>query len=252
MSNFTKATINIDGFGAVVTALSRMSGKDFEVVVKAEVGHVFKGAIQMLPTSMAKKIVRRTMPEGYKYKGGTGNRKVTRIASMTRNFHAGQLRKAGTGPRGGQKYEFPKKAWMNSKAPAGVGSGGWEAFVNLQKKKTNERIANIGTTAGIIYYMGKKGNIKFPGTVKGEKKIVKGNARKNVINKVAGRGQGKQREYVFTAESDGLKMAGVNGIQKVLNIATGKRAKFFVDNVNKGFINDIKKFMPKNYPLIFQ
>lgn len=242
---------DIDGFGAVVKALEKMSGKDFEYVVKAEVAKIFQGAIKELPVGTAKKIAQRTMPEGKKLRSYVGRRKVTVLPfKPSRRFHAGELRQTGVGPRGGKKFDRPIKAWISSPIPAGAGLGAFEAFVETQKRKTLERIANIGTTAGIIYYMGKRGGIPMP-KVKGEAKIKKGRARSNVWKKVSGISKGEKRAYTFTAETDGLKMTSVHGIGREISVATNKRTKFFMRSVTDNFQKNLKKYAPKKYPLIF-
>jgi hypothetical protein len=71
-------------------------------------------------------------------------------------------------------------------------------------------------------------------------------------SRVTARGRGKAREYTWEAESNGLKLSGRHKVQKVLEVATKARVKFFVRALDKDFISDLKTYMPKNYPLLFQ
>lgn len=240
-----KAEIDKKGFGAVVSALSRMSGKDFEYTLKAEVGHVLKGTITRLPVASVKKIVRYTMPVGYTQNRQRGNRLVTVLNG--KKYHAGEPIKGGLGKRGGQQYEKPFTYWMNKKG----GEDRWSDFVAKQRQKTLDRVARRGLTAGQIYTMARKGGIQLP-PIRNEKVFNSEKVQKLTGSRVKAGGRGSQREYTWTGESAGLKLSGIHKVQKVIEGATKARTKFFVRALDKDFISDLKTYMPKNYPLLFQ
>jgi hypothetical protein len=241
-----QAEIDRKGFGAVVNALSRMSGKDFEYTLKTEVGHILKGTITKLPVASVKKIVRYTMPVGYTQNRQRGNRLVTVLNG--KKYHAGEPIPSTLGVRGGQRYAKPFTYWMNKK---GSSEDRWGDFVAKQRQKTIDRVAKRGLTAGQIYIMAKKGSIPLP-PLRNEKVFNGEQVQKIAGKKVKARGYGQQREYTFEGESVGLKLSGIHQVQKVLEISTKARIKFFVRALNNDFISDLKHYMPKNYPLLFK
>lgn len=258
-----KTQVDIKGFGSVIKGLSKISGKNFQTTLKAEMGHVFVNAIRNTPIAKSKSIIRHTMPQGMKYKGQEGNRLVTNHRG--KNKHAGALVLASVGPRGGNIFAkpFPKKKrllgrnltgqdWIST-ALGGRGNsdGEFKRFVQEQKDKTNIRIARRGMSAGVFYFMGVKGMIPFPKTPKAHKQISSSVVRKTVAptTRVKINGQGEQ--YSIMVESSGMQVAKHNNLQRKLTGAISQRIKFFKTNVRRGFTKDMKKFMPKNYPLLF-
>jgi len=252
-----KFKVDISGFGAVVNDLSKLSGKGFKATMKAELGHILKTSIQKTPIANTKKIVARTMPEGYKVKGLTGVGKRLVTFRHGKKYHAGQVIKAGKGKRGGQLYLRPKseppgQRWMSKPIAGGGSDEEWNHFVEEQKVKAIKRNARKGITAGVFYAMAKKGKIAFPTKVKGEKFISKSEVQAKVRQYVSTRESGQNYSYSILLESTGFKMAGRQRLQSKLSLSTSGRIKYFDNNMKKGLTKEIKRLMPSRYPLIFK
>ena len=126
-----RTEVDISGFRQVVKQLSKISGKDFETAMKAEAGHILSAAIRKTPKATTKKVVKRTMPQGWKYGAHTGNRLVTEWKG--KKYHVGRPI-PGAGKNGG-KYAYPATYWM--------GRTDWNQFIDEQKKKVKERLAIV-------------------------------------------------------------------------------------------------------------
>jgi hypothetical protein len=240
-----KMNVDISGFKQVVQGLQKITGKSFKEVLEAEAGHILSSAITRTPKATQKKVVKRTMPEGYSYKTGVGERKVT--FEKGNRFHVGRPVKAGKGSRGGQRYKFPKAQWMGKK---GQNNGEWARYLEQQKKKTGERILKRGLTASQFYWMGVLLNLKFP---KQPPKYIK-NPRhaQKVMKFLKPRKGGRGSLYEILLQTKGFKMNRRLRVQPRLLLATKAREQFYKRAVRKEFIKDIKTFMPKNYPLLFR
>jgi hypothetical protein len=258
VSRKTKFKVDIKGFGAVISSLSKLSGAGFKKTMKAEVGHILHASIRRTPIASTKKIVGRTMPEGYKVKGltGEGKRLVTHYKGHI--FHAGKLIRASDGVRGGFQYRrpntitYPGQRWMNKPIKGGGSTQEWEVFVEEQRKKTLERNAKKGLSAGVFYAMAKKGKIVFPKTPKGNKFISSNEVQKMVRKYVNVNEVGQNYSYSLLVESKNLNVAKYNKLQNKLLLSTSGRIKYFYKNMQKGFTDEFKRLMPKKYPLIMQ
>lgn len=263
MQKKIRAQVDIKGFGEVVKGLSKITGRGFKKTLRSELGHIFVGAIKKTPIATSKKIAKWTLPEGVKSRYGVGGRVVTYHDGKYK--HAGQLVLASVGPRGGNVFAkpYPKRkgsltrlqrkksgqAWI-SKYRGGGSDGGWAKFVKEQKEKTKERVARKGMTAGTFYWMASRGKIQFPRKPKAFKEISSNAVRKLVHPTTRAVESGTGFKYTMMVESQGLKVAKVHSLQYKLTGQIGSRIKFFKTNMRRGFLKDMKKFMPKNYPLL--
>lgn len=241
----TQKLVDYRGFNEAIKGLQKITGKSFEEVLKAEAGMVLNSAIRTTPKATVKKIVRYTMPEMIKHKGGVGNRVVT--YKDGKKYHVGIPVGAGKGKRGGQLYRKPYTYWMNSPTRRGR----WEDFIKEQKEKVKRRTARKGLSAGQFAVMAAFLDIKLP---KPPAKYltsptVERIAKPHILGSYK---RGKDKAFTINLESKGLRASSGSGASGKLMNATKARAAFFKKAVNKGWIQDIKKFMPKSYPLLFK
>ena len=239
------ARVDISGFGQVIKGLQKITGKSFKEVLEAEAGHILDGAIRMTPKATAKKITKRTMPEGVNFKSNEGGRKVTWHEG--KRYHVGQPIKAGTGSRGGQKYKFPAGRWMGRK---GQNNGKWARYIEEQKIKTARNILKRGLSASHFYWMGVLLNIKFP---KMPAKYIRNPKNARFVTKFLSPTKGARGKlYEIVMRSKGFKMAGKLRFQSKIIKATKARESFFIKGVKKELVKDMKTYMPKSYPLLFK
>lgn len=267
--------IDMQGFRKALDGLHKISGKSFKDVLKSEAGQILSGAMRNTPKAKVKNIVRHNMPEGYKPENVKGNNigeklvihrfgKVYHIGKpilkgyQKRETHPslkGKSQKPKGAPkhwkpkRGGKIYEkpFPKQAWMRRQR--------WEEFVQESNIKTFARVANRGMTAAQFGFMADMLGIKItknrPGYLQTEhlRNKLKAFLTPKYQNSEAQR-LGFKTQIIL--ESKGLKQTARTGAGQTLVRQVNARARFFQKAVKKGWINDIKKFMPKNYPLLFE
>lgn len=271
-----KMEIDKKGFDAVINRLAKISGKSREKTIKAELGHVFVGAIKQTPIATTKAIVKRTIPEGKRYKGQKGGRLVT-MHTDGKKKHIGRPIKAGKGKFGGQYYKLPKpnQSWIGYpikqtanreayktgkkkgrlkkiKKKDRINSGEWQKYIFGQERKADKIIARKGLTAGVFYWMAKEGKVRFPRQPKGASLMRSKAVQKLVRQSIIVNNSTSKNNYSLVIESKGMKVAGRGRLQRKLNDSIGRRKKLFLDSMEKGFIGDIKEFMPKYYPLLFK
>ena len=233
-----RTEVDISGFRQVVKQLSKISGKDFETAMKAEAGHILSAAIRKTPKATTKKVVKRTMPQGWKYGAHTGNRLVTEWKG--KKYHVGRPI-PGAGKNGG-KYAYPATYWM--------GRTDWNQFIDEQKKKVKERLAKKGLSASQFYWMSVLLGTPMP---KQPPKYIKNSKLgKIVLPFLSPRIAGKKKDRHIIMESKGFKMSARTKAQNKLMAATAARIKFFTKAIRKEFVKDLKGYMPKNYPLLFK
>lgn len=279
-----KGSVDISGFGELVKQLSKMSGKDFEKTLKAEVGHVVKSTISKTPQSSIKGrktkkglkggIVPRHIPQGLDHQKGDGRRLIT--VRDGRKYHVGKpiiqrinpdervvLDKAyrkrmgintnrysspsGKFPlRGGKVYLWPKTYWLGR-------NKFWGEFIPKTKQKVDRKIQNIGMAGGQFYWMAKNIGLPIPGgKVKGQRLLQKSSVRSKVSKFIKPRLRSKKHNSTITLLSSGMKVSRYVQAQNKLMAATKGRLSFFKRSVKNGFTKDLKKYMPKNYPLLFK
>lgn len=240
-----KFQADISGFKDVVAGLQKITGKSFKEVLQAEAGHILTGAIRNTPKATAKKVVKRTMPEGYAFKKHIGERKVTWHEGE--RFHVGRPVPSGQGKRGGVRYKFPKAKWMGQK---GKDNGRWARYIAEQEKKTTERILKRGLSASQFYWMGVLLNLRFP---KMPAKYIRNPKHAKFVTKFLSPRKGARGKlYEIIMESKGFKMSGRTQAQMRIMSATKSRQTFYRREVQKKFLKNIKTNMPKNYPLLFK
>ena len=129
--------------------------------------------------------------------------------------------------------------------------GEWESFLKEQKEKAKRRAARRGMSAAQFALIATILDIDLPKpppayiTKPAHEKILK----PHVLGSYA---KGEGYKYEINLESKGLRATSGSGANKKLSYAVQARVEFFKRAVNKGWIDDIKKFMPKNYPLLFK
>ena len=234
----TPTKVDISGFRSVIKQLSKISGKDFETTLKAEGAHILAAAVRKTPKATKKKIVKRTMPQGFGYGGGVGNRLVTEWKG--KKYHVG-LPVPGQGKKGGN-YSLPYTYWM--------GAADWGQFITEQKQKVKERTAKKGLGASQFYWMSVLLGQPLP---KDPPKYIKNsNLGKLVLPFLSPRIAGSKKDRRIILESKGFKQSIHTRAQKTIMICTAARINFFVKAIRKEFIKDLKGYMPKNYPLLFK
>lgn len=240
-----QAAFRFEGFNQVIKQLSKITGKSFDKTLKAEAGAILQNALKNTPKATRKKIIKWTIPEGYAYGFGMGGRVVTHRKGKV--YHAGMPVGMGKGKRGGQLYRKPYTYWMNSPTRKGE----WESFLKEQKEKAKRRAARRGMSAAQFALIATILKIDLPKPVPAY--IKKPDHERVLKPHVMGsftRGEGF--EYEINLESRGLRATAGSGAGKKLSFAVQARVQFFRRAVEKGWIDDIKKFMPKNYPLLFK
>ena len=241
--------VDISGFRQVVKQLSKISGKDFETAMKAEAGHILAAAIRKTPKATKKKVVKRTMPQGFSYGGGTGGRLVTNWTDG-KNYHVGlPIQGGGTtnaapgkSEKKGGSYIKPYTYWLRRNR--------WAEFIQQQKEKVKTRTAKKGLSASQFYFMSVLLGAPMP--KQPPKYIKNSNLGKIVLPFLSPRVAGSKKSRIIILESKGFKQSIHSAAQHKLMIATAARIKFFVKAMRKEFIQDLKGYMPKNYPLLFK
>jgi len=280
MSNLRADTFRLEidkkGFDAVIERLANISGKTREKTIKAELGHVFVGAIKQTPIATTKAIVKRTIPEGKRYKGQKGGRLVT-MHTDGKKKHVGRPIKSVKGEFGGQYYKlpYPFQSWIGYpikqtakrqayktgkkkgrlkkiKKKDRINSGEWPKYIFGQERKADKIIARKGLTAGVFYWMAKEGKVRFPRQPKGANLMRSKEVTKLVRQSIRVKDKKVKNDYTLAIASVGMKVAGRAGLQRKLDDSIQRRQKLFLDSMQKGFIDDLKKFMPKYYPLLFK
>lgn len=271
-----KVEIDKKGFDVVIDRLTKISGKSREKTIKAELGHVFVGAIKSTPIATTKAIVKRTMPEGKRYKGQKGGRLVT-MHTDGKKKHVAKPVLRFTGYFGGKYYSHPhpNQSWIGYpikqtakreayktgkkkgrlkaiKKKNRINSGEWPKYILGQERKADKIIARKGLTAGVFYWMAKEGKVRFPRQPKGGSLMRSKEVKKLVRQSVRVKNTKSKNDYSLVIESKGMKVSGRGRLQGKLNDAIYRRKKLFLDSMEKGFIDDIKNFMPKYYPLLFK
>lgn len=266
---------DISGFGEVVKQLSKITGKNFEQVLQAELGHVLKGA--MGKTKMASVngrmrkgvrkggIVPRHIPEGLKYAKGDGGKLITQYQGIKYHVaepkllikHADErsfqkIPQKGVGRGRGLHPKRGGKVWLK---PAGPWLGRdkfWGEMMPKWKSTVDRKIPNIGMGKGQWYWSAMKLGLKLPRPVGGEAKLLKPRIRSLVQPFIRPRKVVRKREASYIIETRGADITKHTRGAYALNSSASGRIKFFKMNVKKGFINDMKNYMPKKYPLLFK
>jgi hypothetical protein len=268
------SSLDISGFGAVIKQLSKISGKDFETTLKAEAGHVLKGAISRTPVAtiggrrikgkIRGGIVPQHVPQGIDHAGAKGGKLITK--KNGKFYHVGEPVLAGRQPnhnnisvpkggkrkggkkRGGAiyKHPYPNQDWL-------MRAGFHGDFVPQQLARADNKIKNMGISAGQFYWMGKALNIKLPPRIK-SLKILKSSRIGSLVQPFLAckLKTGKARKAFILMQSKGLKASANVGAQRKLLGATQARIKFFYRAMHNEWVKDLKKYMPKNYPLLFK
>ena len=126
-------------------------------------------------------------------------------------------------------------------------------FVPQQLARADNKIKNMGISAGQFYWMGKALNIKLPPRIK-SLKILKSSRIGSLVQPFLAckLKTGKARKAFILMQSKGLKASANVGAQRKLLGATQARIKFFYRAMHNEWVKDLKKYMPKNYPLLFK
>lgn len=240
-----QAAVRYEGFNQVIKSLSKITGLGFEKTIKAEAGAILQNALKNTPKATRKKIIKYTLPQGYAYGFGTGGRIVTHRKGKV--YHAGIPIEGAIGKRGGQKYLKPYTYWMNKRNKGGE----WESFLQEQKEKAKRRAARRGMSAAQFALMGTILGIRLPKPIP---KYIANPEHERVLKPhiMGSYARGERSKFQINLESKGLRLTKGSGANKKLSLAVQARVTFFRRAVEKGWIDDIKKFMPKNYPLLFQ
>lgn len=237
--------VSYKGFNEAIAGLQKVTGKKFGEILQAEAGMMLNSAIRKTPKATVKKIVKWTMPEGIKLRGGVGKRVVT--YEDGKHYHVGIPVRAGQGKRGGQLYSKPYTYWMNTPNNRSK----WDDYVKGQKEKVKRRVARRGMSAGQFAVMAAFLDLKLP---KQPAKYLRSPTVERLVKPhiMGSYKRGKKLDYTVNLESKGLKATRGSGANRFLIDAAQARAKVFKQAVNKGWIKDIKKYMPKAYPLLFK
>lgn len=279
-----KARVDVSGFGAVIKALSKISGKDFKTVLEAEAGHIIQGAIRKTPISSVKGrksrgktkggIVPRHMPKGMTRHKGQGNKLISKTDGKT--YHVGEpvLDRINPDERTGnlgrnyskkvgikkRRYKSPSgkypmrggKVWLYPKGPWMGRNKFWGEAVPRYEKRTDRKVANIGLGAGQFYWMGKQLGLTLPATrLKGRKEISKDSIKSKVSAYISPKRVDARFNYHLILESRGLRTSKWVRANYNLAMATKARITLFKTSVRKEYIKDVKEYMPKKYPLLF-
>ena len=264
---------DLRGFKEVVKQLQKISGKSFQDVMKAEAGMVLSSAMRTTPKASVKNIVRHNMPEGYQVKETrskqTGEKLVThrfgkvyhagkpifkgyqdgvRVQLGSGDLAAKRNKPSGAGKnwkpkRGGKIYEkpYPNQAWM--------GRAKWNEFVEESRIKTIAKVANRGMSAAQFGFMADMLGIKIVEKRNRPKYLKTAHLREKLTPFLMPRFESVQT--VIVLESKGLKQTARTGAGAKLAKAAKGRVNLYKRAVKKDWIQDIKTFMPKNYPLMF-
>ena len=281
--NRVKGKIDISGFGAVVKELARMSGKDFAEVLEAEVGAVLKGAISRTKIAKPEKIVGRNMPLG-KSRQGEAGAKLIRKGDDGKVYHVGEpvvafrnpdtaqlnknMGKEGTAKgkwptRGGTYYANPYskiykskrgfankgQKWVNNKKDG----KNFQALLQEYERRTDSKLKYRGLGASQFYFMAEQLGIQMTGRIK-QKKIVSSKVLGAKIKPFLQTKKFQRPKFMYSirAGSAGLRQSRHSNAQRVLMLSTKARINFFKKAVKNEWTKDLKKYMPKNYPLLFK
>lgn len=257
--------VDTRGFRKAIEGLMKISGKTFKDTLESETGMALRGATistkvaQIYNKRTGKGIVPRRVPEGLHHRGAPGNKLITKFEGKV--YHVGQPVRAGRNKprwvRRGSKRVFktgaklyakpiPGQAWLKKKM--------FGTYVPKALDKAEEKIENRGITAGQFYWMATKLNIKFPtkGISAKNMNIIKStHVRKAVFARCTPKKKFTPVEGYIIAESTGIRMSAIRGVQLKLLKATNARASLFRRSVKNDFTKDMKKYMPSRYPLLF-
>ena len=253
--------VDLKGFKTLLHHLQKVTGSSFDDVLKSEAGMILSSATRTTPKASKKNIIRHNMPEGYKFERNIGEKLVIHHSGKVRHIgqpilagnqpdQRGQKKPSGAGKhwkpkRGGKIYEkpYPNQSWM--------GRAKWNAFIEEQKIKTLGRIANRGMSAAQFGFMADLLNIKMVEKRTRPAYLQTDHLRARLKPFLSPRKLGKKGELQIVLESKGLKQTARTGAgNKLVNAAKG-RVRLFRRAVKNDWIKDIKTFMPKNYPLLF-
>jgi len=270
--------VDITGFSEVVNQLAKITGKEFDQVLKAEVGHVLKGAMSRTKISSVngrlKKgkrsggIVPRHIPQGLKHQRGQGDKMITKQEGRT--FHVGEpillrqnpderllqkpkgfKKKTGVGRGKGVHPKRGGKVWLKPYGPW-MGKAKFTRYVDQQRNRVDRKIDRIGMGRGQWYWHAMRFGLMLPGSVPHEAKLLKPKIRALVNPYIKPKTKIVKRVCQYTIETSGAKVTGHSDGAMAINIATKARMNLFRTAVKKEFVKDIKHYMPKKYPLLFR
>ena len=232
----------IRGFKQVLAGLQKISGKSFETVLKSEAGMILGGASGNTPKAKKPAIVRHNMPEGYELGGYKGKKTVVR--RFGKNYHVGRPVLDYIGPFGGKNYKLPYTYWMGKRK--------WNDYVAEATRKTEQKMDMRGLAASQFGFMADLLGItgipkrKRPAYLQTEK------LRKQVMPFIRPRRQGRGFQFSIILEGKGLRITSRTNAGGRLFRQAKARVSAYRKAVRNEWIKDIKKFMPKNYPLLFK
>lgn len=237
-----KIDVTMIGFREVVKNLQRITGKSFREVVDAEAGHILRNSVDKVPKMTTAKVVKYTLPEGVTYRKATGERKIT-IDDDGKLYHVGRPVQDGFGG-----YKYPKGRWMGQK---GKNNKRFARYIQKQKAKAKERILRKGLSASQFYAMSVALNLPMPKKLPAY--ITKASHYK-IVKKFIGNSKrvGVGSLYQLSLGSNGLRFSRPTRAQANLTNSLNRRKKFFIDRIQGRSPKALKKFMPKNYPLLFR
>ncbi len=238
-----KIDVTMIGFREVVKNLQQITGKTFREVVDAEAGHILRNAVDRVPKMTIAKVVKYTLPEGVSYRKATGERKVT-IDDDGKLYHVGKP----VLETGSTKYKYPKGRWMGQK---GKNNKRFARYIQKQKAKAKERILRKGLSASQFYAMSVALNLPMP---KKPPAYITKASHYQIVKKFIGNSKrvGVGSIYQLSLGSKGLRFSRPTRAQANLTNSLNRRKKFFIDRIQGRTPKALKKFMPKNYPLLFR
>lgn len=217
--------------------LSTISGKSFKRVLKTESGHILANATSGTPKASIKKMVKRVMPQGWKYGSHTGGRLVTNDIDGN-NYHVGIPIK-GNGING-SSYVYPIKRWMRRNR--------WQQYIEEQKVKVKERLLHRGLSASQFYHMANALNLALPKLP--PKYIMKPALGKIVKPRIKSYIRGEGSKFEIMMQSKGLKVSKATQAQRILLMKVKGRITNFKTGIRKQLFNDMK-FKTSRYPLLW-
>ena len=233
----SKVFIDVAPLGHVLQQLSTITGKSFKRVLETESAHILANALKGTPKANEKKLVKRFMPQGWKYKKYAGGRLVTNWKNGV-NFHVG-IPIPGEG-KNGSKYTYPIKQWMRRNR--------WSEFITEQEEKVKEQLKKRGLTASQFYYMHKQ--LKLPLIKKPPKYILNPSLKKIVEPRVKSYQRGEKSKLEILMQSKGLKVSKSNQVQRILMMKVKGRITNFKTGIRKQLFNDMK-WKTSRYPLLY-
>jgi len=275
--------VDISGFAAVVQGLANITGKSFKETLGTEVSMVLRGAAMKVKVAsvggkMSKGrlrggIVPYNMPKGLKHTGHDGHKLITKKDG--KYYHIGEpviigrqpnhsninlpkgAKRRGGKKRGGKIYAhpYPNLGTPGRRGQAWLKNRMFGQYVPDQYRRTTDKIKHRGITAGQFAAMAQKAGLKFrvQGLGKDKYKAMTSSAVQRIVGP---RSRGKNTFQKFQAAievgSSGIRMSAKRGVQHKLMLATRARVNLYKNQaVKKGFINDMKHWMPSRYPLLF-